>query len=193
MLRRGATAAVLVTAAAIIVLVVLAAVRGGGEGGGTRQELSEAAPPFTLPTVTGEEVASADHRGQHALLLYFNEGMGCGSCWDQIVDLEAEWGRFEPFAVRLVSIMVDPLDELAAEARSRGITTIVAADEDKRVSNAYDAMEASMHPGIKPGHSFVLVNKEGQMVWRWDWPGHGTPMYMDVDELYGEIAGRLEG
>ena len=94
--------------------------------------------------------------------------------------------------MELVTIMVDPMYELEAEARRLGITSIVAADEDKSVSNAYNALEFSMHPGVKPGHTFVLVNKAGQIIWRWDWIGHGSPMYVDVDEIYDNVSERLE-
>ena len=94
--------------------------------------------------------------------------------------------------VELVSIMVDPMDELAAEASRRGMTSIVAADEDKSVSNTYNALEFSMHPGFKPGHTFVLVNKTGQIIWRWDWIGHGQPMYVEVDEVYYDVSKWLE-
>ena len=90
--------------------------------------------------------------------------------------------------VELVSVMVDPLEQLEEESARLGITSTVAADEDKSVSEAYDAMEDSMHPGVKPGHTFILVNKAGQMIWRWDWIGHGKPMYMEVDELYKDVS-----
>jgi len=83
--------------------------------------------------------------------------------------------------------MVDPAPELAAEAEALGVTSTVAYDEDKTVSEAYQALEASMHPGVKPGHTFVLVNKYGRAIWRWDWTGHGKPMYMEVDELYESV------
>ncbi len=108
------------------------------------------------------------------------------------MDLDKEWGRFQPLGLQLVSIMVDPLGELTAEARRLGITSTVASDRDKSVSNAYDAMEASMHPGAKPGHTFVLVNKAGQIIWRWDWIGHGSPMYVEVDEIYKDVAEWLQ-
>ncbi len=109
-----------------------------------------------------------------------------------MVDLEEDWERFEALDVELVSIMVDPMDQLTAEANRRGITSIVAADEDKSVSNAYNALEFSMHPGIKPGHTFALVSKAGQVVWRWDWIGHGQPMYVEVDEVYEDVTTRLD-
>src|SRR3989304_2444383 len=92
--------------------------------------------------------------------------------------------------VELVSIMFDPLPDL--EAQARGIKSLVATDEDKSVSESYRALEASMHPGMKPGHTFVLVNKAGEMVWRWDWPGHGSPMYVDVDEVYAAVSALLK-
>ena len=111
---------------------------------------------------------------------------------DQIVDLDDDWARFDALNVQLVSIMVDPQDVLAAEVEGRDIRSLVAADEDMRVSNMYRALEASMHPGMKPGHTFILVDKAGQMVWRWDWPGHGTPMYVDVDEVYDAVSARLK-
>jgi len=105
--------------------------------------------------------------------------------------LDEQWEPFEALDVKLVNIMVDPMNALAAEARDRGMTSIVAADEDKSVSTAYDALEFSMHPGIKPGHTFVLVNKSGRAVWRWDWIGHGQPMYVEVDDIYEDVAKRL--
>ena len=168
-------------------------VRGAGGGGGSSGEfLRETAPAFTLPTVAGEQVSLSDHVGRHNTLLYFSEGIGCDPCFDQIVDLEEDWIRFAALDVQLVSVMVDPMEKLKAEIDSRGITGIVAADEDKSVSWEYEAMEASMHPGVKPGHTFVLVNKAGEMIWRWDWMGHGKPMYVEVDDLYKDVSTWLQ-
>jgi peroxiredoxin len=93
--------------------------------------------------------------------------------------------------LELVSVMVDPLEELKAEASSRGIEGIVAADADKTVSNEYDAMEASMHPGVKPGHTFILIDVNGNVIWRWDWSGHGAAMYVEVNDLYEWVSREL--
>lgn len=190
LLRRVTISTAIVAVIAFFVWIGVLVGGRGEEGEAIGQPLTEAAPSFALPTVSGSTFSSADHLGEHALLLFFNEGMGCGPCFDQIVDLEADWQQFEALDLQLVSVMVDPMDALEAEIQARGITSVVAADEDKETSNAYGAMEASMHPGVKPGHTFVLVDKAGQMVWRWDWPGHGA-MYVDVDEIYAGVEARL--
>ena len=96
--------------------------------------------------------------------------------------------------MQLVSIMVDPVQALAMEVEDREITTVVAVDRDKTVSTSYDAMEASMHPGVKPGHTFVLVDKTGQMIWRVDWVAgemSGGRMYLDVAEVYRAVSSAL--
>lgn len=86
---------------------------------------------------------------------------------------------------------MDPLPELKAEAAGRGIVGTVASDADKSVSEIYEAMDASMHPGVKPGHTFVLVLKGGQISWRSDWFGHGKPMYLEVDEVFESVKKAL--
>jgi peroxiredoxin Q/BCP len=154
--------------------------------------LTEVAPNVTLERTDGSTFDLAEHRGQHNVLFYFSEGIGCGACWDQIVDLEADWTRFADLDVELASVMIDPTTEVKAEANSRGIGDPIAIDPDKSASEEYGALEASMHPGVKPGHTFVLVNKHGRIIWRWDWVGHGKPMYMEVDELYDSVSSWLE-
>ena len=88
--------------------------------------------------------------------------------------------------------MVDPLPELQGEAEERGIKSAVAADPDRSVAAAYETLAASMHPGVKPGHTFILVDMAGNMVWRSDWTGHGSPMYVNVDELYRNLSARMK-
>lgn len=108
------------------------------------------------------------------------------------MDLEDNWAGFEELDVELVSVMVDPLPELEAEAAARGLTSTIASDTDKSVSELYEAMDASMHPGVKPGHTFVLVLKGGLISWRSDWFGHGKPMYVEVDDIYDSVKRALE-
>ena len=109
------------------------------------------------------------------------------------MDLEKDWGRFEDLDIELLSIMVDPLEDLAGAARNYGMTSTVAADEDLSVSKTWDVLGPSMHPGMTPGHTFALVNKAGQIIWRRDWGASDTGMmYTDVDEIFELVSEWLQ-
>ena len=94
--------------------------------------------------------------------------------------------------MELISIMVDPPYELMPEAESRGITTTVASDATLRASKDYGALGKSMHPGLKPGHTFILVDK-GIIAWRWDWTEDQGEMYLDVTSLDDQVSQALAG
>ena len=192
-LQSLALLAPMAVAAGLIVWLVVRP--GGGEGEEQpAQYLVEPAAAFTLPTLVGDEVSLSDHVGRHNALILFNEGVGCAPCYRQIVDLENDWERFGALDVELISIMIDPISQLAPEAREFGVTgekSIVAVDVDRSVLKAYDALQYSMHPGVKPGHTFVLVNKAGQIAWRWDWPSD-MEMYLDVDFVYKGVSKSLK-
>src|SRR4030067_34980 len=129
--KRRAQRRLMILGALALVVSVFAwlVVRGEGGGSGSGEFLREPAPPFTLPTVAEGQVSLSDHVGRHNTLLYFSEGIGCAPCFDQIVDLEADWGRFAALNVELVSVMIDPMEELKAEIDSRGIRGLRAAAE----------------------------------------------------------------
>ena len=63
-----------VAALAVGIGVAVLALR--GQSGGSPEYFTEPAPPFTLPTIAGEQVSLSEHIGRHVVLLYFNEGMG---------------------------------------------------------------------------------------------------------------------
>ena len=64
-----------VAALAVVIAVAVVAWR-GQQSGEAPQYFTEPAPPFTLPTIAGEQVSLSEHIGRHVVLLYFNEGMG---------------------------------------------------------------------------------------------------------------------
>ena len=88
--------------------------------------------------------------------------------------------------------MADPAFDLRSEAESRGITTTVASDVTLEASKDYGALGKSMHPGLKPGHTFILVEK-GIIAWRWDWTEAQGEMYLDVGSLDDQVSQALAG
>ena len=143
------------------------------------------APGFTLPTSAGGSVSLEAMRG-HPVLLYFSEGVGCDSCFAQLADIEASSSSFKQLGVHVVPIMVNEASDIAPSAADFGLTTPIALDTTKTVSDAYGVLGTGMHAGL-PGHSFVLVDATGRIVWEKNFPS----MYVPSDELAKMIADHL--
>ena len=67
----------------------------------------------------------------------------------------------------------------------------MVSDATLRASKDYGALGKSMHPGLKPGHSFILVDRAGIIIWRWDWTAELGEMYLDVGSLDDQVSQAL--
>src|SRR3989344_1238102 len=195
----GFTAIVIV---AIAGLVIFSSGSGTTENVVSKDFIGAAAPDFTLPSTTGEKVTLSDHKGEHNILLYFQEGVMCPACWTQMVDFENRIADFDKKDIKILTITTDKLYQSKSYAKQIGTNLPLLADEDRSVSRVYDALKDSMHPGERPGHLFVLINKEGNIVWRYSaynaasgpMAGHhgGTGrMYVPVNEVLDAIGRSL--
>lgn len=158
------------------------------------------APSFTLPATTGQNISLSDYEGKKNVLLYFQEGIMCAPCWKQLEDIQKEYDKFESLEIEVLTITVDPLNALIKESQKRGITLPVLDDGvDLSVSKTYDVLDNSMHPGSRPGHSFILIGKDGNIIWKKDYypagqnmggmnMNMGGRMYVPVEELLKEIS-----
>lgn len=151
--------------------------------------VGELAPDFSLPDAKGGTFQLSDQRGKD-ILLYFHEGLMCAPCWQQIEDIERDIAQFTDTGVdQVVAISIDGLAAQARHAQQRGITLPVLADEDRRVSQAYDALSYGMMNGATPGHSFVLVGPDGVIRWRADYGGPPDyTMYVPNGEILSELG-----
>lgn len=150
--------------------------------------------PFTLPGTNGEDVALDDFAGDN-VLLYFHEGLGCQPCWDQIRDLEAASAQLEAAGVdELVSITSAPVDLLRQKMADDGLRSLALADPGLAVIAAYDANQYGMMGDTRAGHSFVLVDGDGEIVWRADYGGAPDyTMYLPVDTILADLqASRID-
>lgn len=152
----------------------------------------QAAPGFSLASSDGGTVDLADARGK-TVLLYFQEGLTCQPCWDQIRDLEKSAEKVKAAGVNeIVSITTDPANLVARKVKDTKLTTPVLSDPDLKVSKAYQANEYGMMGTSRNGHSFVLVGPDGKIQWRADYGGAPKyTMYVPVDKLLADLkAGR---
>jgi len=143
------------------------------------------APDFTLTDTSGAEHTLADHRGEN-VLLYFNEGAGCQSCIVQMGEIEKQAEAFADEDVTVLPIVMNTREQILADMRLNGVKTPFLLD-DGTVSDAYGTLGKGMHAGL-PGHSFVLIDADGQQRWYGEYPS----MWLDPRELLDEVRDRLD-
>lgn len=148
----------------------------------------QAAPAFTLADSTGKQVSLADYHGK-TVLLYFQEGLSCQPCWDQLTSLEADATKVEAAGIdAIVSITSDPANLIAQKTSDMGLTTPVLSDPDLTVSQKYEANQYGMMGTSRDGHSFILVDPDGRITWRADYGGAPNyTMFVPVDQLLSDL------
>ncbi len=133
------------------------------------------APGFSLAATIGGTVDLTSLRGK-TVLLYFQEGLSCQPCWDQLTDLEKNSEAVRAAGIdQVISITTDPVDLIARKTHDMGIHTTVLSDPDLTVSKAYDANAYGMMGDSRDGHTFILVRPDGTIGWRADYGG--APKY----------------
>lgn len=148
------------------------------------------APDFTLTTTDGETFTLSEARGQ-SVLLFFQEGLGCQPCWDNMKDIEARMDEFKALGIdRMLTITTDPLRYTQEKVKAEGLRFPVLADETAEVSRTYDMPRYGMHAmaNAQPGHSFVLVGEDGNITWRADYGGAPNyTMFVPVDDMLADL------
>lgn len=188
----------LVVAFALVVLfMVYRSSQGGTEaadgGSGFKHAVGDpgigaTAPDFTLPAAGGGEVSLSDYRGR-SVLLYFQEGLMCQPCFDQITDLEANADALHAAGVdEIVSISTDPAGQLARKVTDMKLSTPALSDPDLTVIRQYDAHKYGMMDEKMAGHSFVLIGPDGTIQWRADYGGKPDyTMFLPTEKMLADL------
>ena len=113
-------------------------------------------------------------------------------CMQQVVDLQRD-EEFQSSGVRLLSISPDPVEAWRNEGAKLGIASPMLSDAGNRVWDGYETDDWMMASG-EPGHTFVLVDEAGKVVWVRDYgaPHNGGLMYVSPDDLVPQVRQRLE-
>jgi len=156
-----------------LVGLLIVAVLGAFDSEGDRQlDVESVAPTFDLPTTHGSRVSLEDVLDNGPALLYFAMGVGCDICFYQIPEIDQ---ALADRGITLVPIMVETQQRVAAEAQRLGVTTPILIDIDRSVSQSYDMIGIYGHQNT-PTHSFALVDQDGRVTWRQDYPDVFVPL-----------------
>lgn len=198
---RRVTTLMIAVVAVFAIAVLYLVYRGGHVGPSTRGSASgyrhvvgqpgtgDVAPGFTLTAANGKPMSLADYRGR-SVLLYFQEGLSCQPCWDQIRDLEKNSDALHRAGVdAAVSITTDPADLIGRKSADEKLATPVLSDPTLKVSRAYHANDYGMMGDMRDGHSFVLVGPDGVIRWRADYGGKPDyTMFVPTPKLLADLT-----
>lgn len=125
--------------------------------------VGKVAPDFTLESYDGKRSTLSEYKGKN-VILFFNEGLMCyPACWNQI----AAFGKDTELGKKAVilNITVDPKNnwKQATDKMPELAQATVLFDSNRQVSKQYGVLTlpSSMHKGQFPGHSYVVIDKEG--------------------------------
>jgi peroxiredoxin Q/BCP len=188
--------------AAVAVLAIVFALaqldgvsEGSGEGLGRKYAFEvgtpgpgQPAPALDLPSTQGGRFDLASMHGKN-VLLYFQEGLTCQPCWEQLKDLEAQKASLRALGIdQVASITTDSLGDLEQKVSDEGLATPVLSDEGLTVSKLYRANQYGMMGESRDGHSFVLIGPSGRIRWRADYGGPPNyTMYVPVENLLADV------
>jgi peroxiredoxin len=190
--------------AALVALAVVFSLNAGGSGGSGEAKGQAAAgeyayavgnpgpgrpaPVLRLASTTGGTWDLAAQRGK-TTLVYFQEGLGCQPCWDQIKDLERRPDALKALGIdEMVSVTGNELGDLEQKASDEGLKTPVLADPGLKQSAVWEANKYGMMGDSANGHSFIVVGPDGKIRYRADYGGAPNyTMYVPVENLVADL------
>ena len=111
-------------------------------------EQGDAAPDFTLPNQSGEEVTLSELRGE-TVVLYFYPYADTPGCTAQACGVRDHGADYESAGARVIGLSPNTVEEIADFAGKYGLGYTLLADADHEVAEAYGAWVEKEHEGKK--------------------------------------------
>ena len=157
-----------------------------GEAGSVEEMVGRKAPDFILEDISGKQVKLSDFSGKN-VVLFFSEGAMCyPSCWNQIEQL-ANDRNLNDDKTASFSIVADSKEQwrkIIGRAPKFASANILF-DTNRKVSSLYNVLNlpSSMHKGMYPGHTYIIVDKGGIVRYALDDPKMGIRNQIIFSEL----------
>lgn len=144
------------------------------------------APDFTLPSTSGKTISLSDYKGKN-IFLFFNEGVMCAPCWQEVSRLERFREDFDKRNVVIIPISVDDQKTWDPILKEEKITTPILFDADRKITKLYKALgtPSSMHDD-RAGHTYIHISPDGKIHSSADFPNMNVPtnvLLSHIDQL----------
>jgi len=125
----------------------------------------DAAPDFSLPTDTGDEVSLSGLRGRKVIVYFYPAAMTAG-CTKQACDFTESLESLQGAGYEVVGISPDKPAKLAKFRERDALSITLASDEDKSVMTSYAAFgEKKLYGKLVQGviRSTFVVDEDGKI------------------------------
>lgn len=149
--------------------------------------IGKTAPSFSLSDRNGKIYSSENLKGKN-VALFFNEGLMCyPACWDQIAAFPKD-ERLKGADTVVLSVVTDSPEswQSAIDKMPELKDATVVFDKNASVSKNFGMLTtaSSMHYGSLPGHTYMVIDKDGIIRHVFDDPN----MAIHNEQLVAEIA-----
>ncbi len=143
-------------------------------------------PDIELKDKDDKTYTSSDFKGKYTVL-FFNEGLMCyPACWNQMASFGSD-ERFNSDQIQAISVVTDSAkDWQTAIAKMPQLAKATTMFDTKAGASRQLGMlttNSSMHRGSLPGHTYLMVDKDGIVRYVFDDPN----MAMANDMLFNKI------
>ena len=146
-------------------------------------------PDIQLSDKDGKTYTAADFKGKYTVF-FFNEGLMCyPACWNQIAAFGSD-ERMNSDQIQAISVVVDSakdwqraIDKMPPLAKANTMFD-AGAMASQRLGMLTTA--SSMHRGSLPGHTYLLIDKEGIVRYVFDDPNMAIAndvLFIKINEL----------
>lgn len=149
--------------------------------------LNKPVPSFSFNDRKGVNY-SADNLKGKKVVLFFSEGLACyPACWNQIAGFATDQ-RFNTSDTVALSVVLDtPDDWQKVTQKMDGIDKAnIVFDNGGQISRTFGMMSvtSSMRQGTSPGHTYVIIDKQGIVRYVFDDPS----MAVRNDKIFSELS-----
>jgi peroxiredoxin Q/BCP len=120
--------------------------------------VGDAAPDFTLPAQTGEQVTLSDYLGDKVVVLYFYPKDETRGCTAEACAFRDSYEEFAEAGAQVIGVSSDSVDSHDRFARKYNLPFVLVADDGGAVRKRYGIPSTL---GILPGRVTFVIDREG--------------------------------